>query len=177
MELNPKSTESIIEVNLSLELNYNKLPHLLLNSNCGNWKTVYIYKKNTGRGRKHNSCHLTWPLSSSIKLTLFNWRVIIFSELLRRSIIESFLYRAPVDSENYWNEVLQLNKFSVQFGRGVLRWKPIWSLGLKQTGLVSALAPAPSNALTARGQSAWKRLGPPGASRVLYLTLSAQTNL
>ena len=54
-------------------------------------------------------------------MTLFNWRVIIFSELLRRSIIESFLYRAPVDSENYWNEVLQLNKFSVQFGRGVLR--------------------------------------------------------
>ena len=52
MELNPKSTESIIEVNLFWKLNYNKLPHLLLNSNCGNWKTVYIYKKNTGEGRK-----------------------------------------------------------------------------------------------------------------------------
>ena len=50
MELNLKSTESIIEVNLSLKLNYNKLPHLLLNSNCGNWKTVYIYKKNTEGG-------------------------------------------------------------------------------------------------------------------------------
>ena len=50
--LNPKSTESIIEVNLFWKLNYNKLPHLLLNSNCGNWKTVYIYKKNTGEGRK-----------------------------------------------------------------------------------------------------------------------------
>ena len=37
------------------------------------------------------------------------------------SIIEQFLSKAPVASENYWNEVLQLNKFSVQFGRGVLR--------------------------------------------------------
>ena len=37
---NPKSTESIIEVNLSSELNYNKLLWLPLNSNCRNWKTV-----------------------------------------------------------------------------------------------------------------------------------------
>ena len=54
MELNPKSTESIIEVNLFWKLNYNKLPHLLLNSNCGNWKTVYIYKKNTRGGNRRS---------------------------------------------------------------------------------------------------------------------------
>ena len=64
MELIPKSTKSIIEVNLSLKLNYNKLPHLLLNSNCGHWKTVYIYKKNIGGGNRSpktpsNSCYLT----------------------------------------------------------------------------------------------------------------------
>ena len=121
MELNPKSTESIIEVNLFWKLNYNKLPHLLLNSNCGNWKTVYIYTKNTGGRTETELLPLNMTFELVHKTSLFQWRVMIFSEQFRGSIIVSFLSRAPVDPENYWNEALQLNKFSVQFGRGVLR--------------------------------------------------------
>ena len=172
MELNPKSTESIIEVNLFWKLNYNKLPHLLLNSNCGNWKTVYIYKKNTGGGNRRSKTPYKYNLPLNMTFELVHktnsvsnngqWWYSL-SILIWGSIIERFLSKAPVAPENYWNEVLQLNKFSVQFGRGVLRWKPIWSLGLKQTGLVSALAPAPSsNALAARGARPRTPWGVPG---------------
>ena len=84
MELNPKSTESIIEVNLFGKLNYNKLPHLLLNSNCGNWKTVYIYKKNIGGGNRRRSPSTTphnyfLPLNMTFELrhktVTMQWRV------------------------------------------------------------------------------------------------------
>ena len=70
MELNLKSTESIIEVNLFGKLNYNKLPHLLLNSNCGNWKTVYIYKKNIGGGNRMRSPNMTTPHNYFLPLNM-----------------------------------------------------------------------------------------------------------